>query len=180
VKSRAWKWLACESARHGARNSLGVLVWLSITFRAFAGGAETRDQISTFAGTGIAGYSGDNKPAVSAQLANPYGIVRGPDGSLYVCEVDNHVIRRVARDRTITTQAGTGERGYSGDGGPALRARLNEPYEVRFDTRGNMIFVEMKNHLIRRVDARTQIISTIAGTGQPGFSGDGARRPRLN
>jgi sugar lactone lactonase YvrE len=69
--------------------------------------------------------------------------------------------------------AGKGEKGYSGDGGPAAEARLNEPYEIRFDAAGNMFFVEMQNHLIRRVDANTGVISTVAGTGEAGFAGDG-------
>jgi sugar lactone lactonase YvrE len=73
----------------------------------------------------------------------------------------------------ITVVAGNGTKGYSGDGGPATAAALNEPYEVRFDVNGNMFFVEMKNNLVRRVDARSGIISTIAGTGAAGFSGDG-------
>jgi streptogramin lyase len=96
--------------------------------------------------------------------------------------VDNHVLRRIAPDGVITTVAGTGQRGYSGDGGPALQATLNEPYEVRFDKSGNMLWVEMKNHLVRRLDAGTRMISTVAGTGQPGFSGDGgpATNAQLN
>jgi streptogramin lyase len=128
--------------------------------------------IVTVAGTGLPGYSGDGGPAARAQLANPYGLTRGPDGALYFCEVDNHVIRRMARDGTITTVAGNGTRGWSGDDGPALRAQLNEPYEIRFDHDGNLFFVEMKNHLVRRVDAKTRIISTVAGTGRAGLSGD--------
>ena len=129
--------------------------------------------IATLAGTSASGYSGDHGAAVRAQLGNPYGIVRGPDRALYLCEVDNHVIRRIAADGTISTVAGTGKRGYAGDGGAATNALLNEPYEIRFDAYGNMLFVEMKNHLIRRVDAKTGVISTVAGDGQPGFSGDG-------
>jgi streptogramin lyase len=115
-------------------------------------------------------------------MANPFGVVRGPDGALYVCEVDSHVIRRITRDGSISTVAGNGTRGYSGDGGPALVAQLNEPYEVRFDRDGNMFFVEMKNHLVRRVDAKTRAISTVVGTGEPGFGGDGgpATKARLN
>src|SRR6185369_7754966 len=88
-------------------------------------------------------------------------------------EVDNHVVRRLGREGVLSTVAGNGQRGYSGDGGPALAARLNEPYEVRFDSHGNMLFVEMKNHLVRKVDASTHRISTLAGTGTAGFSGDG-------
>jgi streptogramin lyase len=129
--------------------------------------------IATFAGTGLPGYSGDGGPANKAQLNNPYGIARGPDGTLYICDMDNHRIRRVAKDGTITTLAGTGKRGHAGDGSLALGAELNEPYEIRFDKAGNMFFVEMRNHLVRRVDAKTRIISTPAGNGIEGFSGDG-------
>ena len=144
--------------------------------------ADRQPTIATFAGDGVAGHSGDGGPATQARLANPYGLVRGPDGALYVCEVDNHIVRRIARDGTITTVAGSGHRGYSGDGGDALQASLNEPYEVRFDRAGNLHFVEMKNNLVRRVDAKTGRISTIAGTGAPGFSGDGgpAAQAKLN
>jgi streptogramin lyase len=128
----------------------------------------------TVAGTGEAGYSGDNGPAAQARVNNPYGIARGPDGALYVCEVGNHVIRRIASDGTISTVAGSGKPGYSGDGGSANLAQLNEPYEVRFDRAGNLFFVERLNHIVRRVDAKTRNISTVAGTGKPGFSGDGS------
>ncbi len=130
-------------------------------------------KIATFAGTGQAGYAGDGGPATKAQLDNPFGVVRGPDGSLYICDTMNHVIRRVDRDGVVTTVAGTGKKGYSGDGGPALQATLNEPYEVRFDRPGNMLFVERLNHVVRRVDAKTRIMTTVAGSGKAGFSGDG-------
>jgi streptogramin lyase len=138
-------------------------------------------QIATFAGTGQAGYAGDEGLARMAQLNNPYGLARGPDGALYICDMENHRIRKVARDGIITTVAGTGKRGYSGDGGPALQADLNEPYEVRFDKAGNMFFVEMRNAIVRRVAARTRLVTTVAGTGQEGFSGDGgsATKARL-
>ena len=130
-------------------------------------------EIVTVAGNGRAGYSGDGGPAVQAQLNQPFGVVRGPDGALYICDTGNHVIRRVAADGTIATVAGNGEAGYSGDGGPALEASLNEPYEIRFDRRGNMLFVERVNHVVRRVDGQTGLISTLAGRGEEGFSGDG-------
>lgn len=129
--------------------------------------------VTTFAGTGVKGFSGDGGPATQAQLNNPFAVARGPDGALYVTDVDNQRIRRIARDGTITTFAGNGTRGYSGDGGPATAAALNEPYELAWDQAGNLFFVERLNHLVRRVDAKTGVISTVAGTGQLGFAGDG-------
>ena len=130
-------------------------------------------QISTFAGTGTRGFSGDGGPATAAQLSNPSAIARGPDGALYVCDTDNQRIRKIAPDGTISTVAGNGTRGYAGDGGLATQAALNEPYEVRWDQGGNLFFVERLNHLVRRVDAKTGVISTVAGNGKSGFAGDG-------
>lgn len=133
-------------------------------------------EIRTIAGNGRQTYSGDGGNAFEAGLAEPFGLTIGPDGSLYICSVGNHCIRRVdERSGFITTVAGSGQKGYDGDGKPATRALCNEPYEVRFDAEGNMYFVEMQNHLVRRVDAKTQIISTIAGNGTAGFAGDGGK-----
>ena len=159
-------------------------MWPQLTFLLVAtciGSAAPR-QIATFAGTGEKGYAGDGGLATHARLNNPFGIAKGPGGALYVCDTGNHVIRRVATNGLITTVAGTGKGGYSGDGGPALKAELNEPYEVRFDKAGHMYFVEMRNHVVRRVDAQTQTITTFAGTGKAGYSGDDgpARSAMLN
>jgi len=132
-------------------------------------------EVRTIAGTGEKGYSGDGGPALAARIEQPYGLVTGPDGALYVCEITNHVIRRIdPKTGVISTVAGQGgKKGYAGDGGPATQALLFEPYEIRFDAAGNMFFVEMKNEIVRRVDAKTGVISTVAGTGKSGFSGDG-------
>src|SRR5262245_36565028 len=132
-----------------------------------------KPKIETFAGDGQAGYAGDGGQATKAWLDNPFGVARGPDGALYICDTMNHVIRKVDRNGVITTVAGSGKRGYSGDSGLALYAALNEPYEVRFDKQGGMFFVERLNHTVRRVDAKTRIITTVAGSGEAGFSGDG-------
>ncbi len=129
--------------------------------------------ISTFAGTGVKGFSGDNGPAISAQVNNPYGVVRGPDGAIWFCEYTGHRIRRVAIDGTISTVAGNGQKGYSGDGGPALLASFNLPHELRFDTAGNLFIADMANHVIRRIDAKSGVITTFAGNHQRGYSGDG-------
>lgn len=131
-------------------------------------------EVRTLAGNGVSGYRGDGGSAHEAQVGGPFGLAIGPDGGLSVCEIANHCIRRIDLEAgTISTVAGSGKAGYAGDGGPATGAICFEPYEVRFDGEGNMFFVEMKNHLVRRVDGKTGIITTVAGTGKPGFSGDG-------
>jgi DNA-binding beta-propeller fold protein YncE len=145
-------------------------------------GSARAAEVATLAGTGASGFSGDGGPASAAQLNNPYGLCRGPGGALYVCDMGNHRVRRIDRDGVITTVAGSGRAGYAGDGGPATAAELNEPYEVRFSPAGDMYFVEMKNHVVRKVDGKTGTISTFAGTGNAGFSGDGgpATRAQFN
>jgi streptogramin lyase len=129
--------------------------------------------ITTFAGTGQKGFSGDGGKATQAVLDNPFGLVRGPDGALWFCEYGGQRIRRVTPDGVIHTAAGIGQKGYSGDGGPAIQATFNLPHEIRFDKAGNYYIADMTNHAVRRVDAKTKIITTFAGTGQPGYSGDG-------
>jgi DNA-binding beta-propeller fold protein YncE len=130
--------------------------------------------VKTIAGNGKDIPSSPDGLGIQTSLSQPFGISKGPDGALYVCEVGSHVVRRLDLETAmLTTVAGCGRKGYSGDGGPATKAELNEPYEVRFDQHGNMLFVEMQNHLVRKVDRATGIISTIAGNGTAGFSGDG-------
>ena len=127
----------------------------------------TAPRVTTLIGTGVAGYS-------DTQVNNPYGLVIGPDGALYFCDLDNQRIRRLdLTTHRVTTIAGSGERGYRGDGGPAVAAALNMPHELRFDRRGDIYIAERDNHVIRKIDRATGIISTVAGTGIAGFSGDG-------
>ncbi|MES2705444.1 MAG: hypothetical protein V4726_02465 [Verrucomicrobiota bacterium] len=125
------------------------------------------------AGTGVKGYSGDGGPALESKLNQPFGITRGPDGLLYFCEYEGHVIRRIDARGIITTVAGTGQPGYAGDGGPALQAQLNKPHEIRFGPDGRLYIADMSNHAIRVLDLKSGILGTLAGTGKPGFSGDG-------
>lgn len=130
-------------------------------------------EVVTLGGTGKDEHSGDGGPAIKAGIGGPFGLTIGPDGGLYVCETTTHSVRRIdLKSGMISTVAGTAQKGYSGDGGPARKALLNEPYEVRFDSQGNMLFVEMQNQIVRKVDAGTGVISTVAGTGKKGYAGD--------
>ncbi|MEZ6090480.1 MAG: hypothetical protein R3C05_21170 [Pirellulaceae bacterium] len=131
-------------------------------------------EIQTVAGTGEPSNNGGEGLAIEVNVGDPFGVEIGPDDALYITEVRNHRVLRLDRKTgRLTTVAGTGTKGYAGDGGPATQSLLNEPYEVRFDRDGNMYFVEMMNHVIRRVDAKTGVVQTIAGTGKQGYSGDG-------
>jgi streptogramin lyase len=130
-------------------------------------------RIETFAGNGKQGHSGDGGPANQAQIDNPFGVVRGPDGAIWFCEYTGQRIRRVAPDGTISTFAGSGKKGYSGDGGPALEATFNLPHEIRFDGNGHVYVVDMANNAVRKIDTKTRVISTFAGGGPAGYSGDG-------
>lgn len=129
--------------------------------------------IENFAGTGIEGRGEDGVPALRSQLWQGRGIALDAAGNLYVAEAFAHRVRRVdAASGVITTIAGTGEAGFSGDGGPARSARLNYPVQLAFDTAGNLFILECGNSRVRRI-APSGTISTFAGNGIAGFSGDG-------
>jgi streptogramin lyase len=147
----------------------GALGFLSLTPAAWA----ERWRIETAAGTGVRGTSGAGGPAREAQLDAPFGIVRGPDGALWFCEYTGQRIRRIAPDGTLTNEFGSGKKGYAGDGGPAGEAEFNLPHEIRFDRAGDLFVVDMSNHAVRKIEMSSRVIRTIAGTGQPGYSGDG-------
>jgi hypothetical protein len=137
--------------------------------------------IFTVVGTGQASYSGDGDVARRAELNQPFDIALDRQGNLYFSDANNHCVRRVGRDSgIITTVAGTGQAGYSGDGGPATSAQLNSPYGIALDAANNLYIVDRLNACIRMVEASTSSIRTIAGTGQPGFSGDGGPAHRAH
>lgn len=130
--------------------------------------------ISTIAGNGAPGYSGDGGAATSAQLYYPQGIALDGSGNIYIADVGNYVIRKVNTSGIISTVAGNNSPGYSGDGGAATSAQLSQkPTSVYVDASGNMFIADQWNNVIRRVNAGG-IISTIAGDGTAGFSGDAA------
>jgi sugar lactone lactonase YvrE len=128
--------------------------------------------MTTVAGTGRAGFSGDGGPAARARLNTPVGIAMDRHGNLYIADKGNHRVREVTADGVIRTIAGTGEIGTTGDGGPALKARLNGPHEVSVDADGNVYILGMGNHRVRIVSP-SGIIRAFAGTGRVGAGGDG-------
>lgn len=131
-------------------------------------------RVRTVAGTGAAGYQPDILDALKTPVTNPYGVIVGPDEALYFCEVDTGYTRRLdLSTQRITTISGNGQKGYSGDGGPAMQASFSAPHEIRFDRDRNLFVVERDAHVVRRVDAKTKNVTTVAGTGVAGYSGDG-------
>jgi sugar lactone lactonase YvrE len=129
--------------------------------------------ISTFAGTPQApGYSGDGGPALNAQLNSPEGLAIDAAGNLYVADFGNQVVRKITPGGVITTYAGNGAAGYSGDGGPAASASLQNPEGLAVDAASNLFIADSGNRRVRRVDA-TGRITTSVGNGSFGNSGDG-------
>lgn len=155
-----------------ALDSAGNLFFVDGSDRVRRVDAATR-VITTVAG-GLYGFSGDGGPAQEAALSNPVGIALNGDGDLFIADRGNQRIRRVdAGTGFIATVAGTGNRGYSGDPGPATEADLSDPAAVAVDLDGNLLIADSGNHRIRRVNQATGQIETIAGNGLPGFGGDG-------
>ena len=130
--------------------------------------------ITTAVGTGEKGFAGDGGPAAQALLNGPFDVAFDSPGNLYFSDTFNNRIRRVdARTGVISTVAGNGEEGYSGDGGPATGAALNQPYGILLDRAGNLYIADRLNRRVRRVDAATGSIATVAGTGEAEYGGDG-------
>ena len=130
--------------------------------------------ITTVAGNGIHGYSGDGGAALSAELGNTIDVALDASGDFYILDQDYGVVRKVSgKTGVITTVVGTGTAGYTGDGGPASDATLNNPQSVALDRSGNLYVADSQNNVIRKVMATTGIITTVAGNGSSGYSGDG-------
>jgi sugar lactone lactonase YvrE len=141
--------------------------------------------ITTVAGDGIDGFGGDGKPGTEASLSSPVAIVLDPSGNLYIADYGSNRVRKLSAAGIITTVAGNGKAGFSGDGGPATLASLYGPWGLALDAAGNLLVSEYRNHRIRRIST-DGTITTIAGTGAAGFSGDGGaarlaqlRSPRM-
>ncbi len=128
--------------------------------------------ISTIAGNGAPGFSGDSGPALSASLNNPWSIAFGPSGELYIADQNNQRIRKVSASGIISTFAGIGSTGFTGDLGPANQAQLNVPSSVVVDVAGNVYIADSGNNRVRKVGAQTGTIITIAGNGGQSFGGD--------
>ncbi len=128
--------------------------------------------VKTIAGNGIAGYTGDGSAATAAAINDPSGVVFDPSGNLYMSDFNNHVVRKISVSGIITTIAGTGTAGYTGDGGAASVAKINGPVNLAFDGSGNLYIADINSNVVRKISA-SGIISTIAGTGVSGYSGDG-------
>ncbi len=128
--------------------------------------------MTTVAGSGTAGYSGDAGSAVSANLFEPYDVAVDPSGNMYIADSLNNRIRKVDTSGVITTVAGNGTAGYSGDGGLATSASLNKPIGIATDLTGNIYIADSSNNRIRKVDT-SGVITTVVGNGTAGYSGDG-------
>lgn len=144
---------------------------------------DTNDMMSTVAGTPMqAGFEGDGGDPLAAKLSFPAGgnpppaggLAVGPDGNIYISDTSNHRVRKVDfAKNTITTIAGTGEAGYSGDNGPATSAKINNPRKLAFGPDGRLYLADENNHRIRAIDLATGIIETVVGTGEASYTGDG-------
>lgn len=134
--------------------------------------------INTFAGTGTAGFSGDNGAATNAQLSNPGGVASDLNNNVYVMDNGGTRIRKIAANGIITTVAGTGVAGFSGDNGPATAAQINAGWMsiIKCDGAGNIYFIDVQaGNRVRKINVSTGIITTVAGNGTTGFSGDGGQ-----
>jgi len=147
----------------------GILI-LSLMVSFWVGCGGSSNTINTVAGKNFAGFQGDGGEATSALLRLPSDVAVDSAGNFFIADTDNNRIRKVT-DGIISTVVGDGFSGYTGDGGPATAARLNQPVSIAIDSGGNLYIADLANHAIRKVDS-AGTITTIAGSGTPGFNGD--------
>ena len=168
--------LPAEAASLGWTNQMIVLPDGSLLVADYGSNRVRRidslGMITTVAGTGQPGGGGDGGPAVNAQLNNPFGVAVDSSGNIYVSEVTGNRVRKITLDGTITTIAGKGTPGYSGDNGPARDALINGPRSLALDANGNLYIADFANFRIRRISP-DGTISTFAGNGKSGTTGDG-------
>lgn len=145
-------------------------VWIAERFNHRVRKVDAGGIISTVVGSFQEGYAGDGKPAADAALNGPEGVAVDNRGRLYIADTGNHRIRMVDAEGIISTVAGTGNAGFSGDGGPGITALLNGPVDVAVDNNGYLYIADTGNHRIRVLDLKLGIIQTVAGTGFPGFN----------
>jgi streptogramin lyase len=131
-------------------------------------------RVTTIAGNGMKGYSGDGGPATAASLNMPHEVRFDSAGNMYIAERDNHVVRKVSRNGIISTVAGVGKPGFSGDGGPGTTAELRQPHSILIDRDGSLLICDIGNQRIRRLRLDTGIIETYAGTGKAEPTPEGA------
>jgi DNA-binding beta-propeller fold protein YncE len=140
---------------------------------AFATGARASDKrIVTIVGSGVQGVAQHGEAALGTKLDQPYGVCIGPDGALYWADFGSNRVLKIKSGK-VSVVAGNTVKGHAGDGGKAVEAQLSAPHEVRFDSHGNMLVAERDANVIRRMERRSTILSTLVGTGAPGFGGDG-------
>jgi len=132
-------------------------------------------RVTTIAGNGTKGYQGDGGPATAASLNMPHELLFDAKGDLYIAERDNHVMRKIdMKTGIISTAAGTGKRGFGGDGGPGVKAQFNQPHSIVLDRDGSILICDIGNHRIRRLHLDTGLIETYAGTGETKETPEGA------
>ncbi len=153
------------------RSSIAVAIYLAAG-AIFGRQPVNNGTVQTVAGTGVPGYSGDGGSATRARLDEPFGVCFNEAGEMFIADCSNHCIRKIDRKGVISTVAGCGKKGYSGDGGPAKKAMMNEPYAVEVDSEGNLFIADRLNACVRFVNPKGQIY-TLAGTGVKGYNGDG-------
>jgi uncharacterized protein (TIGR03437 family) len=166
--------VAAGGAVNPPTGSRAYFLYISDTANNVVRRASFGGSIANFAGTGTAGSNGDGSAAASAQLNGPQGLAVDSAGILYIADTQNHRVRKVAANGTISTVAGSGTAGFGGDGGSATSAQLNLPFGVAVDAAGNLYIAEFGNNRVRKVSANGNI-GTLAGTGVSGFSGDGGQ-----